>query len=138
MGKNKMHIMETIMGKNNMLTSKADWNGCFSCEKLSHKGYFFFCETHNILFSPVEDPIYGCKQNTHSRDCLKGKAIDLYRLLVTVGQPLLMDSIPSTLTGTYGILKKYNLAILEEGIIKSINKDKTLMKPIKSNYIVLK
>lgn len=127
----------SIKENENLIFDKNNKPSCFNCSHLCVIGYMFVCDMDKVVFSPVEEPKYDCKDNNRYRDGLKGKAIDLWRILVTIGRPVVMDSLPEQITGAYGMLKKYNLANIKTGSVKCLDKKQVKINPFKTNYLVL-
>ena len=84
---------------------------CKTCKYLiKEENGFFYCQKTSGVFTSISPCYYYTPKG------LSEKEEELYRLLRTIGVPVVIVSLPKELIGALGKLKK--LDIVEEGFIK--------------------
>lgn len=96
-------------------------SNCFQCSRLYVVGYHFICRDERYTFCAVEPPLTGCKFNDLKRSKITGQAERLLRFM-SMTHNVLVKSIPSRMVGAMGILMKYKLITVKDGMIRKGDK----------------
>jgi hypothetical protein len=92
---------------------------CWTCGNLYHIGGAFCCRKCDLIFQPGEVSISECKEVDNARDKIVGQAINLWKLLALIREPVALHSLPPSMIGSLGVLVKYNLAQTISGTVES-------------------
>jgi len=93
---------------------------CWTCSFLYKQDNFFVCgKDIDVVLEPIEVAVSDCKYFREGRNKIHGTARDMWKLLVAIDKPVALHSLSTKMVGALGILKKYNLVKVEEGMVMS-------------------
>lgn len=82
---------------------------CWECSNLYSCGDYFTCDKQDLMIDPLELSLGECEFRNMERKDMRGRVIELWKILVMLRVPIALQSLPDCLIGSMGLLKKYHL-----------------------------
>jgi hypothetical protein len=82
---------------------------CWQCSNLYSCGQYFTCDKQDLMIDPLEVALGECEFKNTDRKEMRGRAIELWKVLTMLGTPVALQSLPDCLIGSMGLLRKYHL-----------------------------